>query len=93
MDMAGVLRQFGAAEAAHGAGCRCGMLNAVQCFRNDRARVMLALQLVESDEKRSNQSVRRLLVMKRQFGFDSGPIYVEPQFRACRGWRHERMPQ
>jgi beta-N-acetylhexosaminidase len=71
MDMAGVLRQFGAAEAARRAvSAGADVLLMPSDVPGTIDAVVAGVQAGRFDEQRINSSVRRLLEMKRRFGLD-----------------------
>ena len=71
MDMAGVLRQFGAAEAARRAVVAgADVLLMPSDVPGTIDAVVAGVAAGRYDERRIDESVRRLLVMKRQFGLD-----------------------
>ena len=71
MDMAGVLRQFGAAEAARRAvAAGADVLLMPSDVSGTIDAVVAGVQAGRYDERRIDASVRRLLEMKRRFGLD-----------------------
>jgi beta-N-acetylhexosaminidase len=71
MDMAGVLRQFGAAEAARRAvSAGADVLLMPSDVTGTIDAVVAGVQAGRYDERRIDASVRRLLELKRRFGLD-----------------------
>ena len=86
MDMAGVLRQFGAAEAARRAvGAGADVLLMPSDVPGTIDAVVAAVRAGQYSESRIDSSVRRLLAWKRRFGLDRARLVNLDSVRAVVG--------